>query len=736
MKTTLNIKGMRCASCVSGVEKQLLSVPGVTEASVNLATQQAAVTHERRMATVTDLLEAVRRAGYEASPNDNTPAARPPTHHQNGHTGHGHDTDAAKSLQLLIGCAVMALPVVVMATTWHTAESAQYQLLLATPIQLLLGYPFYKGAYRALLRRRADMDTLVAMGTSVAYGYSVVVTIAGGAVGGEAGGGVYFDTAVVILVLIGLGRLLEARAKGSAAAAIRSLMSLQPPDAVVVRDGQEVTVAVDQVQPGDTVLVRPGQRVPVDGQVTEGQSTIDQSTFTGESLPVEVAPGSAVIGGTVNQTGAFRFRAGQTGQATLLAQVIDLVHQAQGSKANVQRVADTVASVFVPFVLVTAAVTLLAWGAVGGDWVRGLTATVAVLIVACPCALGLATPTAIMVGTGLGARHGILIKDAAALERAGKLSHIILDKTGTLTLGRLAVKNIVITGDTFTEEDLLRLAAGVENLSEHPVAKAIVTHARNRDIEPPPVTDFLSTTAAGVCGRVEGHTVVVGRIASLRGLEIADVDELLEQRDELLDANRTAVAVAIDGRAVGLIALADRLKPNAREVVAQLKGLKLDVLLMTGDHTGTAHAIADEVGIERDDVMAQVMPADKQAKVAQLQQDGHVVAMVGDGINDAPALAAADIGIAIGGGTDIAMDAGHVVLVGGNLEGLPRAIRLSRATMKRIYAGLFWAFSYNMVLIPVAAVGLLHPMLAAGAMSFSSISVVLNALWLKRKWKP
>jgi len=722
-KTALHITGMRCASCVSSIEKSLRAVSGISDVSVNLLTGQATISHDPATATVPRMVQAVRHAGFDVALDEE---GRSKVSTRSNATGHRVHDAAGNSLLPVAG--VLTLLIVVLSLSWHTLESVRLQFLLATMVQGFLGWPFYRGAWRSLLRGHADMDTLVALGTTVAYVYSVVAL-------GMGSLEVYFDTAAVILVLVGIGRLLEARAKHSAAAAIRSLMDLQPLEATVVRRGQEKQLSVDQVVPGDVVLVRPGQRVPVDGVVIEGQSTIDQAAFTGESVPVEVAPRSDVIGGTMNQTGSFRYRAIKTGQDTLLSQVVKLVEQAQGSKAQIERLTDRIAAVFVPAVLAAAAITLVGWGSTG-HWLVGLNAMVAVLIVACPCALGLATPTAITVGTGLGARFGILIKNAAVLEAAGRLTHIILDKTGTLTLGRLTVKKIVMVDDRIEPTRLLQLAAAVEHDSEHPLARAIEAYAQSQNIDLLPVTKFRSTTAAGVKGCVEGHNVIVGRIGTLRDENVENVEALMELRDELLDGNRTAVAVAVDGLAAGLIALSDQLKPNARQVVEQLRKLGIKPILMTGDHTSTAIAIAHEVGISEQDVMAEVLPADKQAMVKQYQKKGQSIAMVGDGINDAPALVAADIGVAIGGGTDIAMDAGDVVLVGGDLAALPRMIRLSIATMRRVYFGLFWASAYNMALIPVAAAGLLHPMLAAVAMSFSSISVVLNALWLRRCWKP
>ncbi|MEX0654089.1 MAG: heavy metal translocating P-type ATPase [Phycisphaeraceae bacterium] len=734
-RTTLHVAGMHCASCVNHVERNLLRVSGVHEASVNLPFEQASVTHDPAEAPVDRLIEAVRQAGYEAEVDGQAQttshdAGEPADQAEHGaHHAHGTDTvteSAAWRRRLLI-CGPLAVAVVVLGMAWMDSRlSAWLQLAFATPVMLLLGWPFYVGAWKALKQVRADMDTLVALGTTVAFVYSAIIVLL------TAGTAVYFDTAVVILVLIGVGRLLEARARGSAAAAIRELMHLQPEEATVIRGGEERTVAISDVRQGDTLLVRPGQRVPVDGEIMEGQSAVDQAMVTGESIPVELGPGDRVFAGTVNTTGSFRFQATATGREMLLSRIVEMVKRAQASKAGIQRLVDKVAGVFVPVVVGIAIASLLGWGMFGGDWVHGMLALVAVLIVACPCALGLATPTAIMVGTGLGARHGILIKDAAALERAGKLSDIVLDKTGTLTEGRPAVTDVVPV-ENRSSIDLLRFAAAVERDSEHPLGRAIVEHAKAEGVDLPAVEQFASITAGGVRGDVEGHTVIVGRLDTLREAGVTLNGEVESQLARLQREAKTAVAVAVDGEAVGLIALADQPREGARDAVAALHALGLRTVMLSGDNRPTAEAIAKRLGI--DDVIAEVLPTDKQAKVRELQQQGRVVAMVGDGINDAPALAAADIGIALGGGTAVAMEAGHVVLVGDNLANLPRAIRLSRATMRRILFGLFWAFIYNVTLIPIAAVGWLDPMFAAGAMALSSVSVVLNALYLRWSWR-
>jgi Cu+-exporting ATPase len=794
--TLLNISGMHCAGCVRTIERALLAQPGVREARVNLATNQADVEHDPELSQPDALVAAIKDAGYDASPvieSDQLDTDIPFLTDPQG-PDHSHDWRLR-----LLPMAILTLLIMILGMTWHTRTSALVQLALAIPVQIVLGWPFYRGAFRSLRHARADMDTLVALGTSVAFAYSLVLCLFSLRSTGKVH--VYFDTAAVILTLVGLGKLMEARARHSAADAIRSLIDLQPQQATVIRGGQEITLPASKVRVGDTLLLRPGQRVPVDGIVTTGSSEIDASMVTGESTPLEIARGSPVIGGTLNQTGSFEFRATRTGSATVLSQIVRLVTRAQSSKAQVQRTADTIASFFVPFVLFVALGTLVGWGFVAHDWPLALRHAVSVLVVACPCALGLATPTAIMVGSGLGAKRGILIKDAAALERAGKLTHVILDKTGTLTLGKPAVSDVLPlhfaspqnaqSSDATSQPDaapltldrVLQLAASVEHLSEHPLGRAVVEHARSRSLEPLPVKQFHSVTAGGVTGLVDGHRVVVGRLATLRDQGVSHLTELAARRDALAATAKTSILVAVDGSPAALIALSDRLKPEAAQVVAALQKLGLKIILMTGDLKPAADAVARTLNL--DDVLAEVQPADKQAKVVELQKKGFVVAMVGDGINDAPALAAADIGIAMGAGerdamadeawapgsgfastpqsakplslnvlssqpsaslpeqtshdaspgSDIAMEAGHVVLVGGDLRGLPRAITLSRATMRRIHAGLFWAFAYNVILIPIAVVGKLDPMLAAAAMALSSVSVVINALYLRRTWK-
>jgi Cu+-exporting ATPase len=732
--TRLKISGMHCAGCVNHVQKSLARVHGVQEASVNLAMEEALVTHQpvgesQAGMMEAELVQAVVDAGYQAQVIQ--PQANPT---EQAH--HDHQEPASlwtwdRLLPMILAGAVVALAMLFSQTPW----ARWLAWALATPVQVMVGWPFYVGACKAARHGRADMDTLVALGATVAYVYSVVALFMGQP-------HVYFDTAAVILVLVGLGKQLEARARANAASAIHSLVALQPPEAVVVRDGKETTIPADQVQVGDELIVRPGQRVPVDGRVTQGRSTINQALVTGESMPVEIESGSDVVAGAINQTGSFHLFAVGVGKDTFLSHVVDLVQRAQASKAKVQRIADNIASVFVPVVILIAIGSLLGWGFYDGDWTFAIMTMVAVLIVACPCALGLAVPTAIMVGTGIGARQGILIKDARALERAGRLTHVILDKTGTLTQGRPAVVDTV-TAESFEVKEMLRLAGAVERPSEHPIGRAIALYS-DLDDNDARVSDFQSITGGGVTGQVNGKHVIVGQESTLKAHDVIGLDGLLPQAHDAAGRGQTIAMVAIDGKAAGFIALADPPKPGVKAVVRALHEMKLKVILMTGDQLAAAEALAKTAGI--DDVYAQVKPGEKQDRVHALQEQGYRVAMVGDGINDAPALAAADIGIAMGaagnmaagansGGVDVAMEAGHVVLASGDPALLPVALKLARATMRRIYAGLFWAFIYNIILIPLAAAGLLDPMFAAAAMAASSVSVVINALWLRWSWR-
>jgi len=718
---TLDIKGMTCASCVRRVERALSKVEGVETASVNLASETARVTLAGPV-PAQQLVAAVEKAGYHAAPTEA------------GKDRQAEKADEARrTLVILLLGAALAIPTIVIAMAMDIADLAiagnmeltgWLLLALATPVQFGLGWRFYRGGFISLRHLNPNMDVLVALGTSVAYAFSTWVVVSG------RHEHMFFDVSAAVLVFITMGKYLEETSKGRASAAIRALLGLAARSATVIRDGQETEVPVDQVRLGDIVVVRPGQRVPVDGVVREGHSTIDESMLTGESIPVERRPGERVIGGTVNQNGVMQVEATAVGAETALAQMARLVEEAQGSKAPIQKLVDQVAAVFVPVVIVIAAAVFLGWGTLGGDWLDGMTAAVAVLVVACPCALGLATPTAIMVGTGMGAERGILIRNAEVLEASRKLDVIVLDKTGTLTEGRPRVTEAIPTG-LMSEQALLTIVAAAESPSEHPLSRAIVDAAVESGYALPAVEGFSALTARGVEATVGGRAVVAGnrRLVDERKIELSP--RALEEAERLESLGRTVIFAAIDGTVEGVFGIFDDVKQNAPRAVAALQALGLRVVMMTGDNPRAAAAVAQSVGI--DEVHAGALPEQKLELVRKLQAEGLRVAMVGDGVNDAPALAQADVGIAMSTGTDVAIEAGDITLLHGDVSKIAEAIALSRSTLTTIRQNLVWAFGYNVLAIPVAAAGLLNPIIAGGAMAFSSVSVMANSLRLRAK---
>jgi Cu+-exporting ATPase len=715
-RTELRIDGMTCAGCAGRVERALNALDGV-EATVNLATEQATVRHDPARAPADALVRAVQAAGYDAavpSPPAAAPAGEP----------------AAGALPLrLAAAALLTAPLVALAMVpplrfpgWEWAA-----LVLATPVVLWTGWPFHRVAARNLRHRAATMDTLVSLGTLAAYGWSAAVLLAG------VDEPLYFEVAAVITTLILLGRHLEARARRRSGAAIRRLLELGAKEARVLRDGGEVLVPVAELAVGDRFVVRPGEKIATDGIVEAGSSAVDRSLLTGEPVPIEVVPGDAVAGATVNAHGRLVVRATRVGAETALAQIGRLVAEAQAGKAPVQRLADRVSAVFVPVVIALALATLAGWLLATGDAGAALTAAVAVLIIACPCALGLATPTALMVGTGRGAQLGVLIRGPEVLERTRRVDTVVLDKTGTVTEGRMAVERVVAASDVH-EHDVLRLGAAVEDASEHPIARAVADHARAVLGALPPVEEFRNVAGLGVAGRVDGRQVVVGRPAFLAESGLALPGALVAAQAAGEADGRTSVAVGWGGAVRGHVVVADRPKPTSAAAVSELAALGLEPVLLTGDSAAAAAAVARQVGIA--EVRADVLPDEKAAEVRRLQAAGRTVAMVGDGVNDAPALAQADLGIAMGAGTDVAIEASDVTLVSGDLRAAADAVRLARRTLATIRANLFWAFAYNVAAIPLAAAGLLNPMIAAGAMAFSSVFVVMNSLRLRRFTSP
>jgi Cu+-exporting ATPase len=747
----LAIEGMHCASCVSSIETALRRLPGVVDASVNLATGQARVKLLPRQAAVSDLIGAVEGAGYRARSAGDAPAdeeARDRVRESAELKRRLIVSSVLSGLILIISMGSMAPMFGSLAPMAgrpaHQAPAIPWVLLvLTTPVLFWCGGPFFRGAWRTLRRRAADMNTLIALGTGAAYVFSLTATVRPSLfakAGQEAH--VYYETAAVIITLILLGRFLEARARARTSDAIRRLLGLQPRSTRVLRDGREADVSIDHVRPGDEIIIRPGERIPVDGLLLEGASAVDESMLTGESLPVDKAPGDEVAGGTINTTGSFRFRATKVGLETVLAQIVRLVQEAQGSKAPIQRLADRIASVFVPAVLAVAAVTWLVWFLLGPEprLNHALIAFVSVLIIACPCSLGLATPTAIMVGTGKGAEMGILIRGGDVLETVHRLTAIVFDKTGTLTTGRPDLTDLLLSPAGrragMTEEDLLRIVASAERRSEHPLGQAVVRAAEARELALEDPADFSSRTGRGVSAVIGGRSVLVGNTAMM-DFEDVPLEEIAGLAAGLEAMGKTTMAVAVDGVAVGLVAVADTLKETSRAAVAGFKKRGLRIVMLTGDNARTAQAVAAEAGIG--EVFADLLPDGKVEAVRRLQKEGHVVAMVGDGINDAPALAQADVGIALGSGTDVAMEASDITLMRGDLGVVGDALRLSVGTMRVIRQNLFWAFGYNVLAIPIAA-GLLYPVfgillspvVASAAMAMSSVSVVGNSLRLRR----
>ncbi|TKH37274.1 MULTISPECIES: heavy metal translocating P-type ATPase [Bacillus] len=728
-KAEFTVSGMTCAACANRVEKRLNKLDGVNKATVNFALESATVDFNPDEVNVNEMKSAITKLGYklEVKPDD-----------QDASTDHRLQEIERQKKKFIISF-ILSFPLLWAMVSHFSFTSFIYlpdmlmnpwvQLALATPVQFIIGGQFYVGAYKALRNKSANMDVLVALGTSAAYFYSVYLSIQ--SIGSsEHMTDLYFETSAVLITLIILGKLFEAKAKGRSSEAIKKLMGLQAKTATVVRDGTEIKILIEEVVAGDIVYVKPGEKIPVDGEIVEGKSAIDESMLTGESIPVDKSIGDVVIGSTINKNGFLKVKATKVGRDTALAQIIKVVEEAQGSKAPIQRVADQISGIFVPVVVVIAIITFAVWMifVTPGDFGGALEKMIAVLVIACPCALGLATPTSIMAGSGRSAEYGILFKGGEHLEATHRLDTVILDKTGTVTNGKPVLTDIIVA-DGFHEEEILRLVGAAEKNSEHPLAEAIVEGIREKKIDIPSSETFEAIPGFGIESVVEGKQLLIGTRRLMKKFNI-DIEEVSKSMEELEREGKTVMLIAIDKEYAGIVAVADTVKDTSKAAIARLKKMGLDVVMITGDNTQTAQAIAKQVGI--DHVIAEVLPEGKAEEVKKLQANGKKVAMVGDGINDAPALATANIGMAIGTGTDVAMEAADITLIRGDLNSIADAIFMSKMTIRNIKQNLFWALAYNALGIPIAALGFLAPWVAGAAMAFSSVSVVLNALRLQR----
>jgi len=728
-KAEFTVSGMTCAACANRVEKRLNKLDGVNKATVNFALESATVDFNHDEVNVNEMKSAITKLGYklEVKPDD-----------QDASTDHRLQEIERQKKKFIISF-ILSFPLLWAMVSHFSFTSFIYlpdmlmnpwvQLALATPVQFIIGGQFYVGAYKALRNKSANMDVLVALGTSAAYFYSVYLSIQ--SIGSsEHMTDLYFETSAVLITLIILGKLFEAKAKGRSSEAIKKLMGLQAKTATVVRDGTEIKILIEEVVAGDIVYVKPGEKIPVDGEIVEGKSAIDESMLTGESIPVDKTIGDGVIGSTINKNGFLKVKATKVGRDTALAQIIKVVEEAQGSKAPIQRVADQISGIFVPVVVVIAIITFAVWMlfVTPGDFGGALEKMIAVLVIACPCALGLATPTSIMAGSGRSAEYGILFKGGEHLEATHRLDTVILDKTGTVTNGKPVLTDVIVA-DGFREEEILRLVGAAERNSEHPLAEAIVEGIKEKKIDIPSSETFEAIPGFGIESVVEGKQLLIGTRRLMKEFNI-DIEEVSKSMEALEREGKTAMLIAIDKEYAGIVAVADTVKDTSKAAIARLKKMGLDVVMITGDNTQTAQAIAKQVGI--DHVIAEVLPEGKAEEVKKLQAQGKKVAMVGDGINDAPALATADIGMAIGTGTDVAMEAADITLIRGDLNSIADAIFMSKMTIRNIKQNLFWALAYNALGIPIAALGFLAPWVAGAAMAFSSVSVVLNALRLQR----